>query len=349
MPAGVFALSTCLRVEIAVPGDTDILHGALGEVFGDRLPAEPQIRTGLEAASHLFSVAAGLESPVVGEVEILTQFRQAVGAIRGTRETHGGFLKLLESAVATGREFRAELGTSPHDTMAALAAQMVGGHTRVAVVGSGTMAKAVVGALAGLPAPPRVTVVARSPELVSIPNVDVVAMTELETVLASYPAVISATAASTHLVEADRLSRALVESGNSPTLVDMAMPPDFAEPPGGSVRYVSIDDLAEMAASRPRVTNGGRRVEDQAAAAYHRLAAPESGPIIASMLAGADEVVAETVSRFSGKLNDPADREVLLQTAHTVARTLMSRPVRAVRSIRDPHLLEAFSEVFGDD
>lgn len=349
VPPGVFVLSTCLRVEVAVSGDANLLSEALTELFGDSRPASPEIRTGVDAARHLFSVAAGLESPVVGEVEILTQFRQALAPLRHSGAADGGFLKLLESAVATGRDFRAELGTSPHDTMAALAAQMVGSEARVAVIGSGTMAKAVVGALAGLPAPPEITVVARSPEKVTINGVTVVSMEHLESVLADFGAIVSATAASTQLIEPDRLRRAVSQSDKHPTLVDMAMPPDFVTPPDGPVRYVSIDDLAEMAAQRPRITEGWQRVLEAAESAYDRLAGPHTGPVIASMLAGADAVVADAVSRFSGRLNDPSDRDVLLQAAHTVARKLMNGPVTAVRSSRDPQLLEALSAVFADE
>ena len=127
------------------------------------------------------------------------------------------------------------------------------------------------------------------------------------------------------------------------------MPPDFTAPPDGPVRYVAIDDLAEMAAQRPRITNGGLQVSEAASAAHDRLSGIHAGPAIASMLAGADAVVEEAVSRFSGRLNDPADREILYQTAHTVARTLMNRPVTAVRSSRDQRLVETIRAVFVDE
>lgn len=346
---GVFVLSTCLRVEVVAPLDQSELQGLLPTLVGDPV-VEARFRSGAAAAEHLFRVAAGLESPVLGEAEVLTQFRQAVADMRQRGRVDGPFLKLLETAVATGRSSRELMGPSPHDTLAAVAAQIVGGSAEVAVVGSGTMARAVMAALAALPAPPEVTVVARSPEKIGAGEGTAVSWEHLAEVLESAPAVVSATAASSRLLDVIMLSEILARRRSALTLVDMAMPPDFEAPDSPAVKYVGIDDIARLAARRGEAGKSLSHVAERAAEAHHNYANQDkAGPVIRTIMASADAAVEETVSRFAGRLSDPADHAVLRQAVHTVARKLVDKPVSAVRTSRDPRLVEVLSTMFDDD
>lgn len=346
----VYVLSTCLRVEVAVPGDETRLKEILSELLGP-LPADPIVRRDGEAATHLFRVAAGLESPIVGEIEILTQFRHALAELKQTGSFDGTFAKLIESAVATGREVRALLGRSPHDTMAAIAAQMVGSVDEAVVVGSGTMATAVTEALAALPAPPHIHVLARSPERVTVTgSAEVHGLGALPAMLRRAPALISATAADTGLLDDTDLSTALSARPDELLLVDMAMPPDFSPRSGDPVRYVSIDDLAALAWRRARTTEMDDHVAEAAADAHHRFAGHrEVGPVIARLMDHADAVVADTVDRFSGRLTEPSDTDTLRQAVHTAVRTVLARPVKAVTSSRDGRFVETIAAAFDDE
>lgn len=347
-PAGAFVLSTCLRTEIAVPGDQTDLKQRLDELLG-ALPIDPEVREGEAAVEHLFRVAAGLESPIVGEVEVLVQFRQALADLRSGSAPEGSFLKLLELAVAAGRDARQSMPPSPHDTMAAVAAQVVGSAPKVAVVGSGTMARSVVESLASLPAPPKVLVLTREPTRVELGGVEILSLDALSSVLAELPVVVSATAASKRLLDAQQVGEALTGRYRPLLLVDMAMPPDFDPPADGPIRYVGIDELARLASRRLRTTEAEDQITRAAAEAHHAVTSGGlAGPVIAALLADADQVVDRTVERFSGRLSDDADREVLRQTAHTVARTILNRPVSALRSTRDPDTIEVISAVFHD-
>lgn len=341
---GVFVLSTCLRVEVVAPSDESTLAGMVAALPGARL------RSGPVAAEHLFRVAAGLESPVLGEPEVLTQFRQAVAALKLGGPVEGPFLRLLESAIATGRSSRELIGTAPHDTMAAIAAQIVGGAGEVAVIGSGTMAQAVLAALGALPAPPAVTIVARSPDRLGPRGEAHLPLEQLDDLLSTVPAAVSATAASTRLLDGDRLQAVLSRRTRPLTLVDMAMPPDFDPPAAAGVAYVGIDDIARLAARRGEAEEVTAHVAAAAADAHHHYTNQSiSGPVIRSIIESAEAAVAETVARFTGRLTDPADAEVLAQAVHTVARKLVDRPVTAVRASRDPRLVEVLSAMFDDD
>lgn len=341
--AGVFVLSTCLRVEVAAEGDETSLRGCLVDLLPS-VDHQPEIRSGVDAARYLFRVAAGLESPIVGEVEVLSQFRAALAAMKRGGGVDGRFSKLLEKAVAAGRAVR-RAAPSPYSTMADVAAGLVAGHPRVAVIGSGAMATAVCGALVALGASPTVTKLVRSPDRVT--GVDVRGMESLPEILESHPAVVSATAASTRLISGRELAAALAKRTEPLLLVDMSMPPDFGPRPGSNLAYVGIDDLAEMARGRTSGDGAADGVAAAAADAYHQYLAPhEPGPVIASIIARADAIVDETVARFAPRLSDQADREVLAQAARTVARTIIDRPVSAVRSSRDAVLVEAIATVF---
>ncbi len=344
-----FVLSTCLRVEVAVAGPVAHLERLLATLFGE-VPAPPLMWTGEEAVKHLYRIAAGLESPILGETEILTQFRQSLIGAETSGKVEGLFARLLEGAVAVGRQAREVLPGSPHNSMAAVAAQVVGTAESVAVLGSGIMATAVLDGLALLPAPPRVTVVARHPEKVAErADVEVLPFDHAPRVIAEYPAVISATSAKRRLVDDAQLSAAVRDRDLPLLLVDMAMPPDFRPSVGDLITYFAIDDLARMADRRPRSNEADALVETTAAEAYRAFRDHhEVGPLIGGLMAGADDIVESTVRRFASRLHHPSDEALLRQSAHTVARTLLAGPVSYLKTAdRAPEAIDVIAEAFG--
>jgi glutamyl-tRNA reductase len=92
---GWILLSTCHRVE---------LYG-----FGEapELDRELTVAVGEAAVVHLARVAAGLESAVIGEDEVLHQVREALRQARAVRPLDGRLQRLFETAIATGRRARA--------------------------------------------------------------------------------------------------------------------------------------------------------------------------------------------------------------------------------------------------
>lgn len=348
-PEDTFVLSTCLRIEVVVAGDGTRLSRVIDELFGDDDLDSGTRRDGEEAVLHLFRVAAGLESPIVGEHEILTQFRQEVITTEESGTIGGLFVKLLETAVSTGRQARELLPGSPHDSMAAVAAQVVGAHREVAVLGSGAMSTAVVMNLLGLPAPPDVLIVARSPEKVSIEGVEVWPFRLAVEALRTHRAVVSATSAKRRPLSDDDLEGLLRARTEPLTLVDMAMPPDFAPPPGAPVDYVDIDMLAWMAERRPRSREADAMVAAAASDAYRGLVEHHAlGPVIGGLTSSADEIVDQMVERFAGRLETEEDRAVLRQAVHTAARTLLASPIEYLHSPqRSDDAVDVIAEAFG--
>ncbi len=330
---GAYVLPTCLRIEVAVEGGPDQLRQVLGSLFDGDVFGAGVVRHDEDAVLHLYRVAAGLESPVIGEVEILTQFRHALRTSEDAGGMGGLFIKLIESAVAVGKQARQLLPDIPHSSLAAVTAQVIGLADRVAVFGSGVMATSVINGLSRLPVPPAITVVARSPEKVAIPGIEVWGFERAVQAIEEFPALVSATSAKKRLVDTETFAAALTNRTEKLLLVDMAMPPDFDPPPGAQVSYVSIDDLARLAARRPRQHDADVFVASEAAGIYRKMVDHSAvGPVIAEIMRSADEVVERAVERFATKLGNGNDPAVLRQAAHTVARSLLSSPVSYLRS-----------------
>ncbi len=174
-------LSTCLRTEVIA--DIDFFHGAIEDVTVTLAEA-----TGIDAAelhdvlsvhfdrgvvSHLMSVAAGLQSLVPGEFEILGQLRRALDLAEEEHTIGAELRELFHRAISTGRRVRAETpragGTTSFACPAVQTAGAEGGAEldgeHAVVVGAGQLATGVVKALIeATPALGRLTVVNRSPD-----------------------------------------------------------------------------------------------------------------------------------------------------------------------------------------
>ena len=225
---------------------------------------------------------------------------------------------------------------------------MTGCPDRVAVLGNGAMASSVVEAMRSLPAPPAVTVVARTTRAGLIPGVEEWGLERAEEALATFPVVVSATSAKRRLLPDSQLASAVATRSAPLLLIDMAMPPDFGRPDqGAGVRYVGIDDLAALAGRRHHGDGASDLVAGRAEAAYARFSTHHKvGRVIERMVTDADEVVAGTVARFAGRLRDRDDEAVLRQVAHTVSRTLLAGPLGYLNRARSTADVEVIAAAF---
>lgn len=108
------ALSTCNRTEIYAVAESDIFPALLGELSAltgvprGEIAAHSYVCMGDEAARHLFGVAAGLDSLVVGEGQILTQVRKAWDVARAAGTTGPVLNTLFRYALQAGKEIRSQ-------------------------------------------------------------------------------------------------------------------------------------------------------------------------------------------------------------------------------------------------
>ncbi len=153
-------VSTCNRSELYGVAEESVesLPGTLVSYFSDfhKLPlgelnGRIYQRAGRDAAQHLFRVASGLDSMMLGEAEILGQVREAYKRAAGNGSTGPVLNRLFQSALEVGKRVRAEteIGTRPVSVAVAgvkLAERIFGdlkGH-RALIVGAGAVAEQVV-------------------------------------------------------------------------------------------------------------------------------------------------------------------------------------------------------------
>lgn len=341
----VFLLFTCLRIEIAWCGQPEQAGPILDFIYGEGIrPDLATLRRDEDAFLHLCRVAAGLDSPLTGEREVLAQFRRAVADCNGTGGSPDRLNRVLEQSVGVARAARRQLGEEPGGSLAAVAAAEAARFERVAIFGSGAMARAAVQLLTG----PEVSVFAR--RRTSVAGHETLEWDRAVRALADFPAIISTIPGKTPLFPSGVAARTLARRNEPLLLIDMGMPPGFDVADHGSlVHYMGVDDVASAVDVRPAVA-AEEAIRGAASAAWLRLAAEDRvGRVIAAIVGHADRAVGEEVQRFARKLPNGGDHEaVLAQLAHTVARRILHPTIAYVGSSeRGGEAAELFAEAFG--
>ena len=262
-------LSTCNRTELyAVAGrvgvDVEPLRAALaahGRLGPEEFAEAGFAYTGPDALGHLFRVAAGLDSLVVGETEIQHQVRRAA-ALAAAEGTLGVLAEAFRDAVATGRRVRREtgIGRGPVSTASVcveLARRALGGLNgrRALVLGAGAMASSAARALdrngtAGIVVANRTATRAR--RLAADLGGRGTGLATLGPELVAADLVVACTGAPTPVLHRAAVARAVrLREGRPLVIVDLALPRDV-DPAVASldgVVLLDIDDLRLTAAA----------------------------------------------------------------------------------------------------
>jgi glutamyl-tRNA reductase len=150
----IVLVSTCNRVEIY--GVASGLGGNIRRLFDDLCAAEVDVtpymylKSGAQAVEHLFSVASGLDSMVLGETEITGQIKQAYQAAQEARLTGPVLNRMFQTALQTAKEVRTQTGigrgaTSVGSVAVELAERILDlSNKTVMIIGAGKMGEACV-------------------------------------------------------------------------------------------------------------------------------------------------------------------------------------------------------------
>ena len=253
-------VSTCNRLELYWWGDHDQEAGLQSVARERGLRLDPRTlyrKDGLPALHHLFLVAAGLDSQVLGEHEVVGQLRQAHEQARALGTTTWELDAAFASALAAGRRVRREtaLGRHPDSVASASVAhakRCAGGSfagRHVVVLGAGEVADGVLRALEAESCS-SVLVLGRSAERAEILAGDRSAAwggwESLPQALARADVVFAGTAAPGPVVSSPALAAALQLRPDRPLVVlDLALPrnvdPAARDVPG--IRLFDLDDL----------------------------------------------------------------------------------------------------------
>jgi glutamyl-tRNA reductase len=363
-------VATCNRMEIYAA--VDRFHGSV-EGLSQRLlsPAHANVEELLPhlyihyddgAVSHLFQVAAGLDSMAVGEAQILGQTRDALGLGQELGSVGPTLNTLFQQALRVGKRAHAETGidrAAPTLVSAALdrATDDVMGR-RVVVVGAGGMAGLAVATVVRRGAG-EVVVVNRTPERAERLAGEYAArwapMSALESEIARADIVVACAGAAGVLI-----SREAVAAAPGPlALVDLALPhdidPSVADLPG--VTLVTLADLAgdlqeseagaEVEAVRTIVTD-----EVEAFLSARRQAG--LAPTVVALRTMATGVVESEMARLERRLPqlDDSTRAELMQTLRRVTDKLVHQPTIRAKELGDRNATSyaaALAELFALD
>lgn len=362
-------LSTCNRMELYVVGLSfhravreveDWLCRAGGVALGELRPHLFLLRDG-DAAAHLLRVAAGLDSMVLGEGQILAQVKQVGAAGQGCPGFGRTLHALFKAAVTAGKRVRAETSiaagaVSVSGAAAELAAtQFPGGdlsRAGVAVLGAGKMARLLARHLAAKGVR-RLTVVNRSPGRAAAladdcPQLEVEArpLGELRDAVARADVVFTASSAEEVVV-----TRALLAGLPPPPsgagdglrrFFDIAVPRNVAgdlTPARDAARVFNVDDLRDVVSAA--VDERGRA----AAEAEELLVQEQAGfeawrqslgavPTIKALRGKAEAIRAAELAKTLSRLGDglsPKQRAAVEDCTRAIVNKLLHGPMAALR------------------
>ncbi len=348
----VAVLSTCNRTEIY--GVAERFHGAYADVrdflceLGTLAPDElhPHLYSQHDdaAARHLFEVAAGLDSAVLGESEILGQVRTAwqvakdEGGVRSTLDL------LFRHALRAGKRARTETAigrgtTSISHAAVELVEDRRGSLTgaRVLVVGAGEMGVGVATALHKAGAA-EISVCNRTPErgaaLAERVGGRALGLDGVGEALARCDVVVACTASGSSTVTPEDVA-ANVSPEHPLLIVDIAVPRSVVHTVGGldNVTLLDLDDLRDWADRgkelRSAETDRVRSIVAEEVEKFGmEVMARQAAPLVAQLHEQAEQVRSREMTRFAGRLADLDDteREAVEALTRTIVAKLLHGP-----------------------
>jgi glutamyl-tRNA reductase len=359
----VFVLSTCNRVEVYA--EVDRFHGGLQDtssVLAARADLDvPSLGEHLyvhyedAAVLHLFSVAAGLDSMVVGESQILGQLRAAYAVAAEldavSRELH----ELCQHALRVGKRVHAETGidragasvvsvglTEAERLLGPLAGRraLIVGAGSMGALSAATLVRAGIGEIAIANRSP-----ARAQRLVAQlgPPARAVGLDELPAELVHADLVVGCTGAVGTVLSAATVEAALpARAGRPLVLLDLALPRDF-DGAAGTLPGVHYLDLAAL--QEPAIRLGAHRDVERARQIVGQEVAGRLGarratavtPTVTALRARAAEVVDAELARLDSRLPglDEVTRAEVARSVHRVVQTLLHAPTVRVKQLAE--------------
>jgi len=366
-------VSTCNRAELYVACDDpaatrrDLVHFVSefnGVPSGDVTTHMYEVND-LEVARHLFRVAAGLDSLVMGEPQILGQVKDAHTAA-GEARTAGPVLnRLFHASFGVGKRVRTEtaLGSgavSVSYAAVALARKIFGDldGRHVAVIGAGEMGKLTALHMKSQ-AVKHVTIVSRTMSHAArtaeaIGGASAAPWEELDSVVGACDIVITATGAAAAILTKARIASIMRPRRNRPLfIIDIAMPRDV-EPAAGEIEQVflyNIDDLqATVRENLARRASEVSRAETIVGEEVDRFAAWYRSrgviPTVVALRERFEAIRRAELERLHFKLSTlpPEARARVDEITHLIIEKLLLTPTEQLKALNDADTAGAYSE-----
>lgn len=376
--AEAVVLSTCNRTEIYLraerfhPAYADVRdslarHSGLAlEQFAEHLYAHHDD----DAVRHLFGVACGLDSAVLGETEILGQVRKAFDQARSAGVVGLGLTDLFAASGTAGRKVRSSTGiarniTSVSRAAVAMATQHLGSleGRSICVLGAGEMSEGMTVALrdAGTH---RIVIcnrsIDRAAELAERVGGDVVPLDQLARTVSDVDVLLTGTGANALMIEHDALQDVMAGRPDRPLLiVDIAVPRDV-DPAAADISGVTLLDMEDLTAfaeigraeRRGEIAAVRQLIDGEVARFMATTASRRVEPLVAAFRRDVETLRSAEVDRLGTSLDDDAQRQIDAAT-RAVLNKLLHRPMIELResagTARGERLAESLRELFGVD
>ena len=371
-------LSTCNRTEIYIRAER--FHPAYGDVrdalarhsglapmvFTDHLYAHHDA----DAARHLFGVASGLDSAVLGETEILGQVRTAYDKAEVAGVVGPSLSKLFSASCTAGRKVRASTGIARNITSVSRAAVAMANHAlgtldgkAICVLGAGEMSEGMTVALRD--AGTRRIVICnrtekRAAALAERVGGDVAPLDKLASVIEDVDVLLTGTGASALMVTHDVLADIMANRPKRRLLiVDIAVPRDV-DPAAGEIPGVTLldmEDLTDFAeagrAERRGEIEAVHAVIDDEVARFTAVATAERvEPLAAAFRREVELLRSAELARISNSVDDATMAQIDASTKALINK-LLHQPMAKLRDSagtpRGERLAEALQDLFDID
>ena len=351
-------LSTCNRVEIyaVAPGvDFGALEDFLSEVQGvPRQEFSPHLYRYIDqqAIEHLFRVAAGLDSLVLGEPQILGQVMNAFELARGQDSAGPVISRLFQSALHTGKRARSETAISHNPASISsvairLAEQVVTDlpAAQVTVVGAGEMAELAVESLRKRGVT-RIQVVnrtlARALDLAQKWGGEALTFEKLPEAMQQADILITSTGAPHTLIYADAVRAAMQARQARPlVIIDIAVPRDV-DVEVKEILGVSLFDIdmlhrqleSSLARREQEVPFVEKILDEERMDFMSYLHTLDVVPLIAEMRQQAEAIRQAELEKTLRRLPDltPAERQRLEALTQALVKKILHQPITRLRA-----------------
>ena len=340
-------ISTCNRTELYLAGGDESVSGAmdfLSRRIGESAEPYAYVRRDRDAATHLFRVASGLDSMILGEAQIQGQVRDAweLG-----RAASGVVLnRLFQAALGVASRVRTEtaLGRGAASVSSAsvqLAKQIFGslGGRRAMVLGAGEMAELALECLVDEGV--RTAVVAnrtfeRATVLAARYGATAMHVDECWAQVADVDVLLCSTAAPHPVVRVAHLEPALARRGDRPLcVIDIAFPRDVdpAVREMENVFLYDLDDLRAVVAAnierrREELPSAENVIADEVERYWQWLAGLHAVPVVTEMRASAEQMRAKEVAQLLRRMPNltASDREAIEQLSRALMNKFLHEP-----------------------
>ena len=366
-------VSTCNRAELYAACDDPALTRAdleqfISEFNGVGAPEiKPHVYQAgeLDAAKHLFRVAAGLDSLVVGEPQILGQVKDAHAAASEAQTVGPVLNRLFHASFAVGKRVRTETGlgagaVSVSFAAVALARKIFGAleGRSVLVIGAGEMGK-----LTALHMKSQgvqhVTIVSRTMAHAArtaeaIGGASAAPWDDMDSALGSCDIVITATGAAAPILTKARVETVMRPRRNRPLfIIDIAVPRDV-EAAAGEIEQVflyNVDDLQatvreNLARRASEVDRAEAIVGEEVDKFVHWLRSRGAIPTVVALRQRFEAIRRAELDRLNFKLSTlpPDARARVDEITHLIVEKLLLTPTEQLKAVNDADTVGAYSE-----